>query len=78
MRIPWTILLLFVSVVAQAPLASFEFEAASIKPTKSLNGVTGGCHARDAHFAATDSRSRCSSSSSSVRAANRCSTSSSA
>jgi uncharacterized protein (TIGR03435 family) len=34
--------------------ANLEFEAASIKPTKSPLGVTGGCHGQDARFALTD------------------------
>jgi uncharacterized protein (TIGR03435 family) len=46
--------LLFVSAFLLSGPIDLEFEAASIKPTKSPLGVTGGCHGRDARFALTD------------------------
>jgi uncharacterized protein (TIGR03435 family) len=39
--------------VLQQPL---QFEVASVKPTKSLSGVSGGCRGRDVHLAPTDVR----------------------
>ena len=44
------------SAIAQAPLPSLSFEAASLKPAAQNTGVSGGCRGIDSKLAAEDQR----------------------